>query len=234
MPVSMPSVFFCASASSGLCRAAVPIFCWAIWYTCCWLFGLPEKKLPMRLNSPCCSAYTYDWLTLSTAGSSCGFGSVTVTAVRLAFTAMAPLFSVAKSTYAISVPCPMNSVSLPSRNEGIRLLRLVSATTTSDENRRLAAREERGDQAAPFGQVAHDLERAAGRLVAAEVGDRLQDDRLAADGGGFRERVPQLRQQVNRGEHHDQHDHGHDRGHDSAHSRHARHGFSSRFAPSAG
>src|SRR5689334_13285172 len=79
MPVSIPAVFFCASVSSGLCRAAVWIFCWAIWYTCCWLFGLPEKKLPMRLNSPCCWAYTYDWLTFSTAGSSCGLGSVTVT-----------------------------------------------------------------------------------------------------------------------------------------------------------
>ena len=29
MPVSMPVVFRCASASSGLCRAAVSIFCWA-------------------------------------------------------------------------------------------------------------------------------------------------------------------------------------------------------------
>ena len=56
-----------------------------------------------------------------------------MTAVRFAFTAMAPLFSVAKSTYAISVPCPMNSVSLPSRNEGIRLLRLVRSTTTWNE-----------------------------------------------------------------------------------------------------
>ncbi len=29
IPVSMPLVFRSASASSGLCRAAVPIFCWA-------------------------------------------------------------------------------------------------------------------------------------------------------------------------------------------------------------
>ena len=29
MPSSMPVVFRCASASSGLCRAAVSIFCWA-------------------------------------------------------------------------------------------------------------------------------------------------------------------------------------------------------------
>ena len=60
MPVSIASVFFCASVSSGLCRAAAWIFCWAIWYTCCWLFGLPEKKLPMRLNSPCCWAHGLD------------------------------------------------------------------------------------------------------------------------------------------------------------------------------
>ena len=46
---------------------------------------------------------------------------------------MAPLLSVAKSTNAISVPCPMNSVSLPSRNDGIRLVRLVRSTTTSNE-----------------------------------------------------------------------------------------------------
>ena len=87
----------------------------------------------MRLNSPCCWAYTYDWLTLSTAGSSCGFGSVTVTAVRSEFTVMAWRLSAAKSTKAISVPCPMNSVSLPSRNDGIRLVRLVRSTTTSNE-----------------------------------------------------------------------------------------------------
>src|SRR3984957_18868444 len=82
MPSSMPSVFFCAWVSNGLCLAAVSIFCSAIWYTCCWLFGLPEKKLPTRLNRPCCSAYTYDWFTSSWAGSSWGLGSVTVTVVR--------------------------------------------------------------------------------------------------------------------------------------------------------
>ena len=29
IPSSIPSVFFCASVSSGLCLAAVSIFCWA-------------------------------------------------------------------------------------------------------------------------------------------------------------------------------------------------------------
>jgi len=58
MPRSMDRVFFCASDSSTLCLAAFCIFCCAIFccaatYTCCWLFGLPEKKLPIRLASPC-------------------------------------------------------------------------------------------------------------------------------------------------------------------------------------
>ena len=56
-----------------------------------------------------------------------------MTEVRSAFIVMAPLLSVAKSTNAMSVPCPMNSVSLPSRNEGIRLVRLVRSTTTWNE-----------------------------------------------------------------------------------------------------
>jgi hypothetical protein len=41
-------VFFCASDSSALCFAAFCI-CWAATYTCYWLFGLPEKKLLIRL-----------------------------------------------------------------------------------------------------------------------------------------------------------------------------------------
>ena len=56
-----------------------------------------------------------------------------MTEVRFAFIVMALLLSVAKSTKAMSVPCPMNSVSLPSRNEGIKLVRLVRSTTTSNE-----------------------------------------------------------------------------------------------------
>ena len=56
-----------------------------------------------------------------------------LTAVRSAFIAMAWLLSREKSTKAMSVPCPMNSVSLPARNDGIRLVRLVRSTTTSNE-----------------------------------------------------------------------------------------------------
>jgi hypothetical protein len=46
---------------------------------------------------------------LSTADSSCAFGSVTVTVVRSADILMAWLFSCEKSTWAMSVPCPTNS-----------------------------------------------------------------------------------------------------------------------------
>jgi len=53
--------------------------------------------------------------------------------VRFAFTVMAWLLSCEKSTKAMSVPSPMNSVSLPARNEGSRPVRLVRSTTTSNE-----------------------------------------------------------------------------------------------------
>jgi hypothetical protein len=43
------------------------------------------------------------------------------------------------------------------------------------DEQRLAAGQERRQQRGAFGQVDHDLERAAGRLVAAGLGDGLQD-----------------------------------------------------------
>jgi hypothetical protein len=45
-------VFFCASDSSALCLAAFCIFCCDLLLrrdTCCWLFGLPQKKLPIAV-----------------------------------------------------------------------------------------------------------------------------------------------------------------------------------------
>jgi hypothetical protein len=56
-----------------------------------------------------------------------------VTEVRSALTWMARLFSREKSTNATSVPCPTNSVSLPSRNDGSSELCWVRSTTTSSE-----------------------------------------------------------------------------------------------------
>ena len=46
---------------------------------------------------------------------------------------MAWPFSREKSTKAMSVPCPMNSVSLPARNDGSSDVRWVRSTTTSNE-----------------------------------------------------------------------------------------------------
>ena len=55
-----------------------------------------------------------------------------MTEVRSALTLMAWLLSCEKSTKAMSVPCPMNSVSLPARNDGTSEAR-VRSTTTSNE-----------------------------------------------------------------------------------------------------
>ena len=43
------------------------------------MFGLREKKFPIRLARPCCRAQTQECWTVSTAGSSCARGSVIVT-----------------------------------------------------------------------------------------------------------------------------------------------------------
>ena len=56
-----------------------------------------------------------------------------MTAVRFAFIVMAWLLSWEKSMKAMSVPCPMNRVSLPARNDGSSDVRLVRSTTTSNE-----------------------------------------------------------------------------------------------------
>jgi hypothetical protein len=83
--------------------------------------------------------------------------------VRAGDTWIALPLSWAKLTNAMSLPWPMNSVSLPCRKDG--------------------------------------------RLVTAQRGHRLEQHRLAGDRGFLGERVPQLRQQMHRGQRDDQQGH---------------------------
>ena len=55
------------------------------------------EEVTDAVEQACCWAYTYDWETLSTAGSSWAFGSAIVTAVRFVFILMAWLLSCEKS-----------------------------------------------------------------------------------------------------------------------------------------